>query len=213
MAGLIDVQIIVGNEKPEWFKGCFESLKDERVNILLGARLEGNLNLLRYQIWSKGTGDWITFIDADDYIVPGAFDLIYEAIENNPTASIITTDEYMINRDGVIIGKGPMFGQDINIEHVRAHPRIAHHITCYKREALEIAKKKILEYNYGVEWIMSCAASSIGDVVKIKKPLYYWRKYEGQSHKMDIQNVYTGHLAKLREELKNEYKAYTKTTE
>ena len=79
----IDVHLITHNE-PQWqIDRCLESLKDEPVTLHI---VQGFYEWPPYQGralgYSKGTAPYVSYVDPDDYLVPGAFTKLLTAIES-----------------------------------------------------------------------------------------------------------------------------------
>ena len=80
---MIDVHILTHNE-PQWqIDRCLESLKDEPINLHI---VHGFDEWPPYQGralgFSKGTAPYVSYVDPDDYIVPGAFTKLLAVIES-----------------------------------------------------------------------------------------------------------------------------------
>ena len=80
---MIDVHIIKFDE-PQWqIDRCLESLKDEPVTLHI---VQGFYEWPPYQGralgYSKGTAPYVSYVDPDDYLVPGAFTKLLTAIES-----------------------------------------------------------------------------------------------------------------------------------
>lgn len=77
----IDVHIIVYDE-PQWqIDRCMESLKNEPINIHIVQGIEEwPPSEGRRKGYAMGTAPYHAYVDPDDYIVPGAFQLLLDAI-------------------------------------------------------------------------------------------------------------------------------------
>ena len=73
----VDVHILVYPTSPtKWLDQCLESLNNEPINIHIidvkDSRYE-SIGNYRIEGFSKGEEDYVSYVDADDYILPKAF--------------------------------------------------------------------------------------------------------------------------------------------
>jgi glycosyltransferase involved in cell wall biosynthesis len=86
---MIDAHVIRYHSlsKPELFERCADSLRHPKVNIhVVTGRKDPHFGELRVQGFSKGRNKYVTFLDDDDYLYPGAVDTILDAIGDNDFA-------------------------------------------------------------------------------------------------------------------------------
>jgi hypothetical protein len=94
---MIDVHMIVYDE-PQWqIDRCLESLKNEPItlHIVQGVE-EWPPTIGRAKGYSLGTHPYHAYVDPDDYIVPGAFQLLLDAIGD---ADVCYGWEYVLDRE------------------------------------------------------------------------------------------------------------------
>jgi glycosyltransferase involved in cell wall biosynthesis len=105
---MIDVHMIVYDE-PQWqIDRCLESLKDEPITLHVIPGVEER----RYKVcgpvigrregFSRGSAPFVSFVDPDDWIEPGAFGFLLDEIERSGL-NVAYGGEY-IHRDGRRVG-------------------------------------------------------------------------------------------------------------
>ncbi len=71
---MIDVHVLLlGNENPDILNKCIGSLKGEPITLHQCQGIKGNLQAARKRAISKGTHDYIGWVDPDDEIIPGIY--------------------------------------------------------------------------------------------------------------------------------------------
>lgn len=103
----IDVHIIVppkwkNDGERKWFDQCIESLETEPVNIHLVDRVQDDTRRARFTGYQQGSAPYVSFVDPDDYVMPGAFSSAMDAWAAKPDAVGVYTN-YWIRREDRII--------------------------------------------------------------------------------------------------------------
>lgn len=82
----VDVHVLVhhGLAKPEWLEQCLESLRHEPVNVQLVSSADRNIGALRASAFALGTAPYLSFIDDDDWVASGAFEVCVSTLEDQP---------------------------------------------------------------------------------------------------------------------------------
>lgn len=70
---MIDVHVLThSGTRPEWLAQCLESLASEPCTVHVVAGTEGNIAAGRERGFALGHEPYLTFVDSDDYVLPGA---------------------------------------------------------------------------------------------------------------------------------------------
>ncbi len=120
------------------------------------------------------TGDFVTFLDHDDTLSPFALFEIVKAINENPDADFIYSDEDKLSEDG----KNrlyPHFKPDWSPDKLRSYNYICH-LSVFKKELLD----KIGYFKAGYEGsqdydLILRATEKAQCIIHIPKVLYHWR--------------------------------------
>ncbi len=120
MSHKIDVHVLThSGTRRDWLEQCLASLEPEPCNVFVVRGVEGHIGQGRADGYSRGAAPYVAFVDSDDYVLPGAFSVIEEAMA---TSRAVTTREKELvvwpNGDERFSGRG----------------RHNHHIKCFRRE-------------------------------------------------------------------------------
>lgn len=78
---MIDVHmLLMGNEREDLLSQCMESLKDEPITLHKCKGIPGDIRTARADAISKGTNDYVGWVDPDDFIIPGSYQKLLDAI-------------------------------------------------------------------------------------------------------------------------------------
>lgn len=173
MSNPIDVHVLLrGNENQDWLIECMESLNGHPINLFLARGIEGDLNRARMDAIALGGAEFISFVDPDDIVLPGAFQACLDAIGKHGGAY---TREYLIRADGSVIGQNHQPGSP------RTNPMFAHHVVVIRRAVAHVVEPHIRQQKFGVEWMLSAAADVLGGMQPTDTFGYQWRIHPGNS--------------------------------
>jgi hypothetical protein len=89
----IDVHILhLPDSRRDWLANAIGSLTGERVNLYVVPGHRGDIGAGRRDGFAQGTAPYVSFVDADDWIVPRIFDEIIPLLKPD---TIIYTDEIL----------------------------------------------------------------------------------------------------------------------
>ena len=169
---------------------CLDSLKDEPVNIHIVEGVPGHIGKARYGGFSQGTSPYVSCVDPDDLVIPGAFAACLEELEAHPEACGVYTDELIIDRSGNIIRPGiwsetpwnPLF---------QLEPKYLHHIFVMRRCYVEKYYLEMLRWPSMPEFILKGLLTAHGPWVHVNRFGYKWRLGKGTAHnRMSPATVY-----------------------
>jgi len=175
---VIDVHIAVGVPEP-WIHQCLDSLKDEHVNVFFVNRVEGNTAKARTEGFKKGTADFVSFIDPDDVIVPGIFDLCLNAMTRE--CSGVYTDEVLIGPEGNFLMNGWSIDEKpfFQFGYRKSLMQGIHHLRVLKRsavsECLPLKTKRLPEP------VLMHELKKIGPLIHLPVIGYKWRLHKGNT--------------------------------
>jgi len=147
--------------------------KENRIKVKFlpeNKGITGNSN----EALSLATGDLITFLDHDDTLSPFSFYEVIKAINENPDADFIYSDEDKISENGER-RFDPHFKPDWSPDTLRSYNYITH-LTVIKRELLDRIGWFRGEYEGGQDYdLILRATEQSGKIIHIPKILYHWR--------------------------------------
>lgn len=83
----IDVHVLrQDTENPLWAQQCLDSLQPEPVNVWNVPGIVGDVRAARKVGFSKGNAEFVSFVDNDDWVNPGAFQSCLDVLDKNPGA-------------------------------------------------------------------------------------------------------------------------------
>jgi GT2 family glycosyltransferase len=129
----------------------------------------------------EATGDYVTFLDHDDYLAPQALNEIICVLSENDKIKLVYSDEDLVSEKKV--RKVPHFKSDFNLDLLRSHNYITH-LCCYSRKLLDdlggfrIGFEGAQDYDLVLRAVERLECDEIAHVPKI---LYHWRMVEGST--------------------------------
>ena len=171
-----DVHVIVSENHKEYHEQCFDSLKEEPINLHVIPGTDGHIGIGRYRGFHSGCAEFMSYVDDDDYIIPGIFEKCYAALDENPDAVGVVTKESPL-KEGRII---PPVEISMDVPW-RLFVRRMHHLVVYRRSMVmpyvEAMKDQAFrsEYLLLIELLASGRRFALVDEVG-----YIWRLHKNQ---------------------------------
>lgn len=159
---MIDVHVLThSGTRPLWLAQCLDSLAAEPCTVHVVQGTEGSIAAGRARGFALGSHPYVTYVDSDDYVLPGAMAAVVRALEGGLDA--VTTGE-MILRGKTLLG-----------------PNYGHALFALRRSVLE---PHLARYAADFQQVFCTRAlSSIASPVQLSEVAYVWRIHAGQSHR------------------------------
>lgn len=180
---LIDVHIAhMPGENKEWWEQCQHSLVGEPINIHNINGIDKDIKQTRYNGFLQGTAPYVSFVDPDDYVLPGGFDKCLETIQQSSenVCAVYTTSKHLYN-DQLKNGKTYVPWS----KYVLSDPRRIHQLIVYKRDLLmEIFNKHFDDIHQFVlpEFTLHSYIAMKYKFVAINFNGYVWRVHNQGAH-------------------------------
>lgn len=159
---MIDVHVLThSGTRADWLDQCLESLAREPCLVHVVAGVEGNIAAGREVGFGLGAQPFVTFVDSDDYVLPGAMDAMCEALQRAPAAC---ARELVLTEDGQLHG-----------------PFMKHHLFALRRETLAPHLA-----GYGKRFAREHCVTALASIcrpLEIDAITYIWRQHQQQSHR------------------------------
>jgi hypothetical protein len=167
---MIDVHVLtMPHERRDWLKQCLNSMGGEPVNVrVLPGKLD-DLGGARADAFMVGDCEYVSFVDPDDYVLPGGFQACVSAMEKEGSIAACT-GEYITGVSGKII--------DHN-----CFRSWVHHLIVLKRSVVENLvsvwrawdhkRSTASDGRYFIEYLLNNGHR----VSFINRPYYVWRKH------------------------------------
>jgi glycosyltransferase involved in cell wall biosynthesis len=162
-----------GSTQPE-VAGYLESLerKDSRISVILSER-NGGISKATNIALSRASGDFIALLDHDDELAPHALFAMASAINDNPDADFLYSDEDKITHDGHRFG--PFFKPDWS-PHFMLGCMYTCHLGVYRTELVRAVGGFRSEFDLAQDYDLALRVSSRARlVVHVADILYHWR--------------------------------------
>ena len=156
-----------------------ESLRDPRIKVVfLPANLgiSGNTNAAL----ALAGGDYVTFLDHDDTLSPFALFEVVRAVNDEPDADVLYSDEDKIDEKG---GRRlqPHFKPDWSPDMLRSYNYITH-LAVYRRELLDKIGGLQPDFDGAQDYdLILRATEQARKIVHIPRVLYHWRMHAGST--------------------------------
>lgn len=84
---MIDIHMAIGeNADPRWLELCLKSLENEPITLHIIEPVMGDFGEMRKRGLSKGTHEFVGWVDPDDMIIPGSYQMLLNVIGRNEFA-------------------------------------------------------------------------------------------------------------------------------
>ena len=173
MNTMIDVHILnMPNDRQDWAKQCETSLAQEPVIVHNLDGVIGNVGAGRALGFAQGNLPFVSYVDPDDYVLPGGFAACAKILTDHPQISCVGTREYRIGVNGEI----PAYN--------RSHSG-PHHLLVFRRDAILPELDRLSTLPHAPEpWLMARLKQRFGHCALwlIDEPYYVWRVHDQGWH-------------------------------
>lgn len=154
--------------------------RDSRIKVAFREE-NGHISAASNSALALATGDYVALLDHDDELVRHALHLVVEAINQNPSAQILYSDEDKIDEQGE--RADPHFKPDWNPDLFFSQNYVSH-LGVYRRELLQRAGgfRIGVEGSQDQDLLLRCLPHvHPAEIVHIPKVLYHWRIVQGST--------------------------------
>lgn len=159
---MIDVHVLThSGTRADWLDQCLESLAREPCTVHVVQGVEGNIAAGREIGFGLGEHPYVTFVDSDDYVLPGAMDAICEALQQTPSVCA---------REMVLAENGGLYG-----------PMTKHHLFALRRSVIAPHLPR-----YGQRFAQTHCVTALARIChphEIDAVTYVWRQHDKQTHR------------------------------
>ncbi|MGX1201886.1 glycosyltransferase family 2 protein [Marinobacter sp. MBR-105] len=218
---LVSVLVPVYNPEPEWLRSCIESVlsqsytnwqlcladdaspnsavrevleeyaaKDSRINVVFREN-NGHISEASNSAFEIADGEFVVLMDHDDELAKHALLFVVDALNKNPGAQILYSDEDKIDEAGVRFD--PHFKSSWNPELFFAQNYVSH-LGVYRASLVQRVGgfRKGLEGSQDQDLLLRCLPFvSDGEIIHIPRVLYHWRSIEGSTARGASEKSYT----------------------
>jgi GT2 family glycosyltransferase/glycosyltransferase involved in cell wall biosynthesis len=139
----------------------------------------GGISAATNKAVEMATGGYVVLLDNDDRLDSDALMEVANAIEEDPSADVIYTDELKIDLEGNVIDH--FYKPDWSPEHLESVMYMLHMITIRKSLLLKIGGLR-REYDGAQDYDLMLRCSRVTDRIKhVRRALYHWRAIPGSA--------------------------------
>lgn len=157
-----------------------QAAEDERIHLAFHERNQ-HISAASNTAIGLAQGDWIAFLDQDDELRPHALLSVAQALEQQPQARILYSDEDKISAQGQRFD--PYFKPDFNLGLLRSHNYMCH-FAVYQRELLHTLGGLRKGFEGAQDYDLALRAVDSVErhaVIHIPRVLYHWRTAPGST--------------------------------
>jgi len=154
--------------------------RDSRIKVAFREE-NGHISAASNSALALATGEYVALLDHDDELVRHALHLVVEAINQNPSAQVLYSDEDKIDEQGN--RADPHFKPDWNPDLFFSQNYVSH-LGVYRRELLQRAGgfRTGVEGSQDQDLLLRCLPHvNPAEIVHIPKVLYHWRIVQGST--------------------------------
>lgn len=156
-------------------RACTDDERIRCVTLEKNLGISGNTNAGI----ERATGDFVAFLDHDDFIEPDTLFEYAQAVSERPDTDLLYCDEDILDLDGVL--KAPFFKPDLDVDLLRTKNYITHLLTV-RRSLLAELEPSTPEFDGAQDHHMTLqAVERARRVTHVPRVLYHWRVCEGSS--------------------------------
>ncbi len=184
MSPRVDTHVLLlPSTRQDWWEQCRVSLENEPIHLHVTDGVEGHIGQARAKGFSLGESPYISCVDHDDIVVPGAFQACIDALEANPNACGAYTDEMVIDEAGKEIKPGIWQGTPWN-PLLQLEPKYIHHIYVMRREAVTPHLSELAErWPRLAEFVLKGLICEYGPWIHVDRIGYKWRLHNENGHR------------------------------
>jgi glycosyltransferase involved in cell wall biosynthesis len=153
--------------------GAYE---DERIRVIVAENkdISSNTNVGI----AAARGDYVAFVDHDDFVEPDALFRYVEAINAHPECDLLFCDEdYWGEVDGRELFFAPKFKPGWNPDLLYTYNYVCH-MLCVSRRALALTERSDAEVAAAQDYDLTFKAAAVArEIVHVPRMLYHWRDH------------------------------------
>jgi hypothetical protein len=144
---MIDVHVLtLPHERQDWLQTCLQSLEGHPVQVHVVEGIQNHVGRGRMIGFSQGASEWVSFVDDDDRVKPGAFASVLESIAQFPQADAVFTREELIDETGALLRPAKAIPERFSTSHLYQFFRWDHHLMVFRRRKLEPLLPKLMDF-------------------------------------------------------------------
>lgn len=169
----IDCHVLYCHEPKNWLEGALRSLENEPVNVHLCPGIAGHVGLARSNAFKQGSAEYVSFVDGDDEVMPGAFDAALAVLDAHPEVVSTYCDIQLI---GAPDGEGYIKNEWNPVKQL-THSAEVHHLHVMRRGAVEKCLVELAKWKGFEEYLLMGLLCQYGKHYHIPTQQYRFRQH------------------------------------
>lgn len=180
MNSRLDCHVILAPSRASFHNRCLASLAKQDCNIHL-IPYQSSISKGRLLGYSKGTAEFVTLLDDDDYLADNGYSECIKALDSNPDCIGVYTSEVRIDLEGNHSAPIPPLSEQWTYGNmISKHPYV-HHGVILRREWYNKASFLLEKYPMIGDQAMLLWLGKRGEFVHVPIVGYYWQSHTNQS--------------------------------
>lgn len=180
MDNKIDCHILLTKAHERYHAGCLASLATEPVNIHTPPPVMGHIGRGRMAGFILGSAPYVSFVDDDDEVIPGSYQMCIDALEANPGAIGAYPDEILIDAEGNELGVSEFSSLDWTFSRQITLMPFVHHGVVMRRESVMPLLPELERWRKFPEQVLFGLLVNRGNWIHVPVPGYKWRRHGTQ---------------------------------
>jgi glycosyltransferase involved in cell wall biosynthesis len=150
---------------------------DDRIRLNRRS-VRGGISAATNDGLAMARGDYVALVDHDDLLAPTALGRVANALEDQPDAELVYTDEATFTSDGLVV---PYLKPDWSPDYLETCMYIGH-LTVYRRSMIQDVGGLRAHVDGSQDWDLALRVTELTDrVVHVPEVLYFWRATHGSA--------------------------------
>jgi hypothetical protein len=132
------------------------------------------------QGWRAATGDWVSWLNSDDYLLPGALEKVAEEFREHPEAQVIIGTCWIVDEQGRVIGEKYARGLDLPLMLTTSGGVPGQPSVFVRREVLDKvgfpdpALRYVMDWEYWIRITLQVAPSQVRVIYRPLSAVRVW---------------------------------------
>lgn len=163
---MIDVHILtLDSERKDWLEQCLASLVNEPIDLHVIEGTIGHIGDGRARGFAIGEHPLVSFVDPDDYVLPGGFAACENYLNDHHECEAVGTHEFI-------------FVEGKNISRCR-ESKTPHHLIVFRRSSINQWINELrTTQRVPIHWLLT----KLSPIPMIQRPYYCWRIHGNAWH-------------------------------
>lgn len=184
MRSRVDLHILTHpGARPDWLAQAIASTAGEPANVHV-LHNNASIGAGRARGLALGSGEFVTWLDSDDVLLPGAIQACVDALDAHPDAVAAFTDNRQVDADLRFLRRWKSFGTGpYDARKIPYMGGYGEHLCVFRRGAVQPFLAELATLHYGnCHWLRGMVAT-LGDYIHAERDGVLFRIHEANTHK------------------------------